>query len=163
MRTLLAVAVVCLTLFLSPPSFALMTGRSRGGAKSLSPGTPYAVGEAIATRDVTGPMFCPMDWADYLVWRTQDGVQPLVSTHVHAVSDQVWADSRQIEAGSPRWLTLADQYGIRHLIMDRTRQPRLLHQVSGQPRCRVAYEDSQAIWVEIRPPKINENRNANPH
>ena len=148
-RMLLAAAVIFATLWWSPPSFGLITGRRREEPSVLSTETPCAVAGEMVRQEIAGRTFAPMDWADYLVWRTGEAVEPLVHSHVHLSSPRLWSDFRTIRTGGPGWLGVADRYGLQYLVISRERNRRLAESAVGQPRCRVLYEDRQALLVRI--------------
>jgi hypothetical protein len=150
-RTVIAAMVAFLTLLWSPPGFALFTGRPRPESAICSPDTPYQVAEAMAKQQVRGRIFAPMDWADYLIWRTHGAIEPMVYTHVHLSSPQLWEDSVSIQLAKEGWLELADRYKLRGLVVSLARQPSLRAAIEGQPRCCIRYHDAQALLVEITP------------
>jgi hypothetical protein len=148
-RTCIAVVVAALTLWWSPATFGLITGRSRPAASVLSLGTPKGVAEHVEKLGLSGRFFAPLDWADYLMWRADGRLEPLVYSHVHLVGPDVWQDFLRIGSGSEAWLAVADRYGLAYLVIDRRRNRRLAGRAVGHPRCRVLYEDRQALLVEI--------------
>jgi hypothetical protein len=150
-RTFLMAALICVTVMLSPPSYALLTGRHRPEQAVFSADTPYQVAEELVDRQLAGRIVAPMDWADYLIWRTGGAVEPLVYSHVHLTGANLWKDFLSIQSGGPGWLTLADQYGLQYAVVSRARQPQLAFLASQESRCRLRYADQQALLVEILP------------
>jgi len=150
-RTLLVAVIALVTALWSPPSFALLTGRHRPESSVFSPDTPYLVTEELVRLGITGRIVAPMDWADYVIWQTDGAVEPLVYSHVHLSGPSLWDDFRHIESGEAGWLELADRYGLRYAVVSRARQPGLLSAIVQEPRCRLHYEDQQAVLVEILP------------
>ena len=118
-RTLLAAAVVFVTVMWSPPGFALLTGRHRPESSVFSPDTPYLIAEELVSQGITGRIVAPMDWADYLIWRSGGAVESMVYTHVHLSSPELWNDFLHIESGEAGWLELADRYGLRYVVVSR--------------------------------------------
>jgi hypothetical protein len=92
-----------------------------------------------------------MDWADYLIWRTGGAVEPLVYTHVHLSGPNLWEDFLHVQSAEAGWLELVDRYGLRYLVVSRARQPGQQLAIAREPRCRIRYEDPQALLVEILP------------
>jgi hypothetical protein len=129
----------------------LLTGRHRPDASVFSPDTPYLVAEELVSWGITGRIVAPMDWADYLIWRTGGAVEPMVYSHVHLIGPDLWDDFRHIESGKAGWLELADRYGLRYAVLSRARQSGLQRALAEEPRCRLRYEDQQALLVEILP------------
>ncbi len=150
-RTLLVAVIVFVTVMWSPPGFALLTGRHRPDSSVFSPDTPYLVAEELVSEGITARIVAPMDWADYLIWRSGGAVEPMVYTHVHLSNPGLWNDFRHIESGKAGWLELVDRYGLRYAVVSRVRQPALLSALEQEPRCRLCYEDQQALLVEILP------------
>ncbi len=151
-RTLLAAAVIFATFWWSPPAFGLISGRARPAERVLSADTPQAVSDEFTRRQLTGRFFSPIDWADYLIWRNPDGLEPLVYSHVHLTSSELWHDFLGISRGSRQWLEVADHYRLDYLVLSRQRNRRLVELALQEPRCRVLYEDRQALLIEIDRP-----------
>ncbi|MGD0898710.1 MAG: hypothetical protein ABR915_12810 [Thermoguttaceae bacterium] len=150
-RTLLVAVLVVLTATWSPSSSAVLGGRHRPNPSVFSPDTPYLVAEELASRGITGRIVAPMDWADYLIWRTGGAVEPLVYTHVHLSGPNLWEDFLHVQSAEAGWLELVDRYGLRYLVVSRARQPGQQLAIAREPRCRIRYEDPQALLVEILP------------
>jgi hypothetical protein len=151
-RTLLVAVIISVTAIWSPPSSAFLTGRQRLEPAVYSVDTPYLVAEELVRRGIAGRIITPMDWADYLIWRTAGAVEPMVYSHMHLSSASLWEDSLRIQSGEAGWLELADRYGLRYLVVSRARQPRWQAAIAQEPRCRVRYEDQQSLLAEILPP-----------
>lgn len=150
-RTWLAVAVVFVAIVWSPPAHSLLTGHLRGLGIAASPDTPLPVAEALEEHIVTGPLFAPMDWADYLLWRNGGHVRPLVFTHVHFFPQPIWNDFLELSRGGAAWLEVIDYYGLKYLVLDRERNRNLHMLAILNPRCRVVHQDQQAVLVEVLP------------
>ena len=148
-RTLLAAVIVLVALWWSPPVFGLISGHCRRAPDVLSPGTPRDLAEHIARRQLTGVIFAPVDWADYLLWRCSGTVEPMVYSHVHLSSVELWRDFLDLRNGSSDWLKLADRHGLKYLAIDRERNRKLAVLARSSPRCRVLYEDRQGLLVEL--------------
>jgi len=149
-RTLLVVAIVFATVLWSPPTFGLITGRCRPEESILSTDTPREMAEQVARRHLTGRIFTPMDWADYLLWRNPGAIEPLVYSHVHLTSPELWQDFLLIRRGDERWLRVADHYGLKYLVTSRARNRRLAESAARQTRCRVLHDDRQGLLIEIQ-------------
>ena len=148
-RLLFAVVLVVLTLWWSPPTFGLITGRPRPERKILSLDTPVELAGQLVDRGLGGRIFAPMDWADYLVWQTGGAVEPLVNAHVHLTSPEVWQDFLHIDAGGEGWLRTADKHGLKYLVISPRRQGRLAASAVRDPRCRLLYRDQQGLVLEL--------------
>ena len=151
MRTLIAMAVVFLTLAWSPATHGFIVGHPRPEALAVDARTPVLVAEEIAKRGLTGRFFAPLDWADYLVWKSHGRVQPLVHSHVHLASPGVWADYERIAAGLAEWLDVVDYDQVRYLVVRRDGESSLAAAVVHSPRCHILYMDQTALLIEIAP------------
>jgi hypothetical protein len=158
MQTLMGVACVFTSLLVAPCSHAMVSGHARGLTQVCGQSTPLYVGEEIARRQLTGKMFAPMDWADYLIWTSQTRLQPLVYTHVHLVSPTLWNDYMRIAAGDGAWETLARQHELRYVLADRDpKRKSELHRLVWQATrgekatARIVYQDQKCVLVELLP------------
>ena len=80
MRTVIAMGALFMTALVSPPSYALISGQTRGESQILDSGTPLYLADEVARRGITGTIAAPSDWAEYLVWRSEGRLRPLVSS-----------------------------------------------------------------------------------
>ena len=151
MRTLLAMAFVFMTLLVSPPSHGLISGRHRGEGAITSRATPLYVADEIQRRGLTGPLFAPMDWADYLIWHSAEQVQPLVYSHVHLVRPDVWQDYIRLAGGGSQWLRIVERHHLKYLVLSQERNGQLWRTVRNHPRTRLLYQDQQSALLEILP------------
>ena len=151
MRTLIAMAVLFLTLVWSPATHGFIVGRPRPEALAVDTHTPLLVAEEIAKRGLTGRIFSPLDWADYIVWKSHDRVQPLVHSHVHLATTEAWDDYQRLVSGRLEWLEVADADQLRYLVIRRDGQSGLEQAVRRSSRCNVLYIDQAALLVEISP------------
>jgi type IV secretory pathway VirB2 component (pilin) len=150
-RMMLAGACVFTTLWWAPPTHALLTGRGRGDQAVLSKDTPQHLADQLVAHRIGGRIYAPMDWADYLVWRTEGAVEPLVYSHVHLIGPDVWEDFRRLDSGGSEWLGIADRYELDYLVVSPARSPKLAAAVAGHPRCKVLVADRQGALVRILP------------
>jgi hypothetical protein len=148
--------VTFLALVWAPPSFGLIVGQPRSEAVLVDRDTPFYVADEIARRELSGRIFAPMDWSDYLVWRSNAAVQPLVHSHVHLITAQAWDDYEQLVNVNSGWFGVIERYDLRYLVVRRTSKLGLSKLVWSNPRCRVIYQDQQAIVFEIVPDVKNE-------
>ncbi|MCA9102108.1 MAG: hypothetical protein KDA63_13185 [Planctomycetales bacterium] len=151
-RTALAIVVVLMTLIWSPPTYSLLSGTSRGLGRIASPQTPVHLAVALNELQIAGPMFTPMDWGDFLVWESDARVRPLVYSHVHLLSPQVWSDYLDIAAARPDWLARVDHYGLNYLAVRRNAQFELYVAAVHEPRCQIVYQDQDCVLFEVLPP-----------
>lgn len=126
-----AVVVVVLTLWWAPPTHALLTGRARPDAAMLSSGTPVGIGEAAVRQGLRGRCFAPIDWADYLIWRTDGALEPLVHSHVHLSGPNAWRAFLTLREGGDGWPRVAAEWQLRYLFIPRAGYPGL-HRALGE-------------------------------
>ena len=151
MRTLYALACVFITVLWAPPSQGLLHSTPRGIGTITSSDTPLYVADEMRRRRVRGRIFCPLDWGDFLIWRTHAAVKPLVYSHVHLVAPSVWTDYLLIYQGVSNWLELADRYQLDYLVLSRQRNGRLRRSIERHPRAEILYQDQQSLLVGILP------------
>jgi hypothetical protein len=154
MRTVLAMGVVFLVIVVSPPTFSLLAGRSRGEGLVLSRETPIYVAEEAVRRNLGGTIAAPLDWADYLVWKTDGKLRPLVYSHVHLAEPEAWQAYQTIFRGDEAWLEALRANDIHYVLVSRSRSPQLAKQVlyndrSGKGDVRIVYQDLRCILAEI--------------
>jgi hypothetical protein len=159
MRTVLAMGFVFMTAIVAPPSFSFVTGASRGDAQILSTDTPLYVSDEAIRRNLKGAIATPMDWADYLIWKSDGRLKPLVHSHVHLTEEQTWKDYESIFRGDETWLQTLQQHKMRYLVVARQRYPILSKLVlvedrSGPGRVRIIYQDQRCILAEVLPPQV---------
>jgi hypothetical protein len=150
-RTLIALLMAFLALVWGPPTYSLIVGQPRSEAVLADRDTPVFVADEIARRGLEGRIFAPMDWADYLVFKTHGAVQPLVHSHVHLVSAGAWDDYQALAEAGAGWLQIIDHYNLKYLVVRRTSRLGMSKYVWGNPRCRIIYQDQQAILMEVLP------------
>jgi len=147
LRTLIAVAMIFLALVWAPGSHALLAARPMSDAAAANDATPVLMAEELANRELEGKVFAPMEWADYLVWKTEGRLEPMVYSHVHLIAPETWEQYRQIRTGSAAWLRHAEAAELRFLVLPR-REPTARF-ISSHPRTVIRYQDQQSIVVEL--------------
>jgi len=148
-----ALAVIGMCLWWSPPIHALLTGQSRTPENILSQDTPEPLARFLLEHKIQGRIYAPMQWADYLVWRTEGAIVPLVHCHVHLIPPEVWEDFLAFERANPHWPQLADKYQLDYLIVHRQENPRLAAALQRHPRAKVIWKDGQTVlarWKTAR-------------
>jgi hypothetical protein len=149
MRLAFAAAIVLATLWWAPPTYAFITRRSRPAEAILSHDTPKALADWLVEQRISGRTFAPMDWADYLIWRTHGALEPLVFSHVHLTEPNLWNDFRLIRNASDGWREAVGRHGLQYLVLSRNRNRQLVALTSDQPGFEHLYEDSQALLTAI--------------
>jgi hypothetical protein len=154
MTTVTAMGFVFMCLLLAPPSQSLISGRPRGIAATTSSDTPLFVAERLAQQKMQGRIYAPLDWADYLIWRGGQQIQPLVYSHVHLVHPDIFHQYQRISIGDRSWLQLARAQKLKYLVISRDRNRALLREVllarqQESSQVRVVYQDQQAVIAEL--------------
>ena len=157
MRTLMALGLVFTTLLIAPPTFSLVAGYGRGEAAITVTGTPIYVADEVLRRDLAGNVASPMDWGDFLFWKTNGRVRPLVHSHVHLVEPQTWRDYETIFLGEQNWLALLRSHQMQYVVAPKDRCPKLYEAVlrddrTGQGGVRIIYQDQRCLLAEVLPP-----------
>jgi hypothetical protein len=157
MRTVLAMGVVFMTLLIAPPSYSLVTGTSRGERPIMVREAPVYLASELARRELSGKIAAPMDWADFLIWKTGGNVHPLVYSHVHLTDEATWRDYQSLYLGEPAWLNILRKHQLQYLVVVRQRSPQLARQVNEEHRrgngaLRIIYQDQQCILAEVALP-----------
>ena len=142
----------------APPTFSLVTRHGRGEAPIMVTDTPLYVADEVVRRDLAGNIAAPMDWADYLIWKTDGRLKPLVHSHVHLTEDADLAGLRSRSSAATKWLRRL------HAAPDAVpgRHPAALSR-AGQARCcsktapatagvRIIYQDQRCLLAEVLPP-----------
>lgn len=151
MRTMIAMALVFLVLVWAPPTHELISGQRRSEALVAAGDTPQFVAEEIQARGLTGRVFVPIQWADYLAWHTSNAIQPLVYSHVHLFSPATWHDYLAIASDSPDLEQIVDRHGLRYFVLPRSMAVTLGDSLGRNKRFRTIYQDQQAVLVEVKP------------
>ncbi|MCI0357247.1 MAG: hypothetical protein L0211_02020, partial [Planctomycetaceae bacterium] len=156
MRTLVAMGVIFMTALLAPPSFAVISGQGRGDGPSMVSETPLYLADEVARRGLAGNIAAPMDWADYLIWKTEGRLKPLVYSHVHLAEVSTWKDHKMLFAGDPKWLAVLNAHQMQYVVASRQRHPELakaalLDSRGADPRVRILYQDQRCLLAEVLP------------
>jgi hypothetical protein len=161
MRTLLAMGVVFFAFVVSPPTFSVVAGRGRGEGLIVSRDTPLYVAEEAVRRNLSGTIAAPLDWADFLVWKTDGRLRPLVYSHVHLAEPRAWDAYRQIYLHQDAWLDALRANDIQYVLVSRRRTPELAKKLlisdrSGQADVRIVYQDLRCVLAEVVGPSLPE-------
>lgn len=156
MRTVLVMGFVFMTAIVAPPSFSFVTGTSRGDAQILGTDTPLYVTDEVVRRSLSGTIATPMDWADYLIWKTDGRLKPLVHSHVHLTEEQTWKDYEALYRGDETWLQKLREHKLQYVVVPRQRYPQLARLVllddrGGKGGVRIIYQDQRCLLAEVLP------------
>ena len=158
MRTLLAMGVVFMAAIFAPPSYSLITGNARGEVPiNVSQAPVYITDEALR-RNLAGNFAAPMDWSDYLVWKTNARLKPMIYGHIHLAKLETFQDYQKVFTGDELWLQTLHNQKVRYLFVSKDRNKELTNRVlleerSGTGRAAILYQDQRSILAEIAPPR----------
>ncbi|HZN36528.1 MAG TPA: hypothetical protein VFB80_22015 [Pirellulaceae bacterium] len=158
MRTVLAMGFVFMTLLVAPPTFAIVAGYGRGEGAITVTDTPIYVADEAVRRDLSGNIATPMDWSDFLVWKSGGRLKPLVHSHVHLTELDTWRDYEAVFRGDEVWLHLLRGHHMQYVLVQKKRYPDLLKAIlmedrSGQGGVRIIYQDQRCLLAEVLPAK----------
>jgi hypothetical protein len=156
MRTVLAMGFVFMTILIAPPAFSVVSGHARGEGPILVTDTPLYAADEVVRRGLVGNIAAPMDWADFIVWKTNGQVKPLVYTHVHLADMNTWRDYQTIFSGDAAWLERLRSQHMQYVLVPRKQYPTLSKNVlvedrSGKGNVRILYQDQRCILAEVLP------------
>lgn len=156
MRTLIAVGFLFFVIVVAPPTYSLLAGQARGEGQVLVRMTPIYLADEMVRRGLSGTLLAPLDWADYLVWKSEGKLRPMVYSHVHLTDEATWRDYESVVRAEEGFSMILRQRGIRWLAVARTRYPQLARAVlladrEGRHGVRVVYQDQEAILAELVP------------
>jgi len=156
MRTLLAMGVVFMAAIFAPPSFSLITGNSRGEVPITVTETPVYITDEALRRNLAGNFAAPMDWADYLVWKTDARLKPMIYGHIHLAKLETFQDYQKVFTGDEFWLQLLNNQKVRYLFVSKDRNKELTSRVlleerTGAGRISILFQDQRSILAEIAP------------
>jgi hypothetical protein len=165
MRTMLAIGFAFMTILIAPPTFSMVSGRARGEGPILVTDTPLYVADEVVRRGLVGNIAAPMDWADFLIWKTDGQLKPLVYSHVHLVEPSTWRAYESVFRGDESWLQTLRNQQMQYVLVSRKQYPALTKHVlvedrSGKGGVRVLYQDQRCILAEVLPqPQAKNNGN----
>jgi hypothetical protein len=153
MRTVLAMGFVFMAILVAPPTFSLVSGRARGEGLILGTDTPLYVADEVVRRGLSGNIATPLDWADFLVWKTDGRLKPLVHSHVHLSALNTWQSYENIFRGDEGWQQSLREHRMQYLLVPRSysalAKQVLLADRSGKLGVRIIYQDQRCFLAEV--------------
>ncbi len=146
----LLVVLVGVTLLFTP--WAQMNLRHPGGEQVLlDPRTPVDAVGFIEEQDLEGHIFHPQIYGDYMIWKLYPRHKVFVDGRVHLYGARIWSDYLLMIRGAD-WEQLAQQYGIRHVLLDRTDevQERLEQALERSDRWHLVYSDERSAVYSLQ-------------
>lgn len=154
MRTLLAMGIVFLAAILAPPSYSPVMGNGRGEVPISVSETPVHIADEALRRNLTGNFAAPMDWADYLVWKSNARLRPMIYGHIHLAEMSTFQDYQKAFSGDELWLQLLHTQKVRYLFVSKERNKELAKRVlledrSGMGRAVILFQDQRSLLAEL--------------
>jgi hypothetical protein len=158
MRTLLACGVAFMAAIFAPPTFSLIAGSSRGEVPITVSETPVYIADEVERRQLVGNFAAPMDWSDYLIWKSNARLKPMIYGHIHLARLETFQDYQKVFSGDELWLQMLSNQKVRYLFVSKDRNQELAKRVlveerSGLGRATILYQDQRCILAEIAPAK----------
>jgi hypothetical protein len=158
MRTLLACGVAFMAAIFAPPTYSLVTGTSRGESPITVTETPVYIAAEAERRQLSGNFAAPMDWSDYLIWKSHARLKPMIYGHIHLAKMETFQDYQKVFTGDELWLQILANQKVRYLFVSKERNKELANRVlveerMGLGRAAILYQDQRSILAEIAPPK----------
>jgi hypothetical protein len=155
MRMVTALGFLFMALLVAPPTYSVISGKARGEGLVHVTEAPVYVTDEVLRRNLEGTIAAPLDWADFLVWKTEGRLKPLVHGHVHLADPETWRDYETIFRGDENWLPTLQKQGMRLIVVPRRRYQALARQVltadrSGKGDVRIIYQDQRCLMAEIK-------------
>jgi hypothetical protein len=122
------------------------------GIPQWDPETPVGAIDFIESRKLSGRIFHPQTYGDYLIWRLWPDQQTFVDGRVHLFGEEIVADYFEIFV-DPGWEERLRSYDVRYLLLSRndSRCKRLIPKAEESENWQVRYEDHLSILFERRP------------
>jgi hypothetical protein len=154
MRTVMALGFIFMTALVAPPTFSLVSGRARGEGVIMVADAPVYVADECVRRSLVGNIAAPPDWADYLIWKTDGQLRPLVHGHIHLADAATWRDFETIFRGDEGWLETLKVHQMQYVLVPRRRYSKLAKLVltadrSGRGDLRIIYQDQRCLMAEV--------------
>jgi hypothetical protein len=153
--TLVCATVAWMAFGLSPISAGILGGDARTPQQLYGGTVPVAATDYLRQNPPEGVVLGPQWWSDWLVREGPPGLEPFVTSNIHAVPPAVWRDYLRFSEKRSGWMEILDRYVIKTMVLDKAKQAshvRLMRQASNW---RIVFEDKVAlIAVRTAPPRL---------
>jgi hypothetical protein len=156
-RWVLAIVLVWIAFALSPQGNAVLGGTPRTLEQLYGAETPFDVTAYLRSRRPPGRVWAPQWWSDWLVRKGPPGLRSMITSNIHLIPRQVWADYMRIQEGLAGWYSALDRYRIDVVVLDLARQRLQANALRREPGWTMGFENEQAM-VFLR----RSERSANP-
>jgi hypothetical protein len=115
--------------------------------------TPVAAMDFIQQQGLTGNIFHPQIYGDYLIWRLWPQQRSFIDGRVHLFDDAVIQNYRLVFRDS-HWADHLAQYDIKYLLLSKGEEDNrmMMDAARGSAGWRVLYEDEQSVLFERADP-----------
>ena len=120
------------------------------GTSLLESGTPIGAMDFIAEKRLTGNIFHPQAYGDYLIWRLWPQQRSFFDGRVHVFGAPLVRYYRQVFLDS-HWEEMLAKYDIRYLLLDKRSDgdtARIIGDARRSTRWRLLYEDDLSVLFE---------------
>jgi hypothetical protein len=163
-KTALAAVLVLVTLFASPASTWIKTGRPRPVVAALHRGTPYDIaaalkGEPPADPDrvaklfeaikvlrggrLTGTIFASESQGEYLLWALLPDAPVMMFNHAQLFDPGYWAECMTVKQAGAGWSAILDRYRAAVVIVEIDYHPQLCAELRKHPGWHVVIDESE--------------------
>jgi hypothetical protein len=146
--TLVCGLIVWMAFSLSPSSKPVLGGETRNADLLYSQSTPYGVTEYLQENKVTGMIFAPQWWGDWIALNGPADSSVFMTTHIHLAPHRVWTDYLAVARGQSTWQGILNKYSVNTLIVHKQLQTALAAQARGSGDWQTVYEDNLAIVLQ---------------
>jgi hypothetical protein len=147
--TLVAATVAWVAFALSPAGAPMVQGDRRTPDQLYGQTVPVAAAEYLRKHPPPGLVLSPQWWGDWLVQAGPPGLQPFVTSDIHAIPPSVWRDYLRFSEARPGWMEVLDRYLIETLVLDKREQTSHIQSMRKLSNWRVVFEDAMT-FVAIR-------------
>jgi hypothetical protein len=142
--SLIALLLIWVGFALSPLGTAVLGGKTRTNDQLHGFQTPLAVGNYVKQHDLTGMVWAPAYWGDWLNW-TNSECKVAANSNFDLLPIRVRRDMSEVYRATDNWTKTLDRYGVELLVLDKSRHEELLDSALQQPKSwQVVFDDSQA-------------------
>ena len=143
--SMVCATVVWIAFALSPASAPILPGAPRTPQQLYGRAAPLAATEYLRQHPPSGIVYVPQWWGDWLVRQGPPGLQPFVTSNIHAIPPAVWRDYLRLNEGRSGWMIVLDRYAINTLMIDKGKQASLVQQLRRASTWRIVFEDQVAL------------------
>lgn len=144
----IAVLLLTITVLVSPWVYPHL-GNPTFGATLWEKSTPVRAMDYIQQHELTGNIFHPQIYGDYMIWRLWPQQKTFIDGRVHLFDDHVIQDYRLAFRDS-HWEDHLAKYEIRYLLLSKEEEDNqmMIATAKNSPHWRLLYEDELSILFE---------------